>query len=75
MLVSRKSGLLYVSTKGKLDGIGAWLEHLSGRHLAQEGVSRRTARTAELLFYITTIVLSLQPHEQVTALNFCSWSF
>jgi hypothetical protein len=74
MLVSRKSDLLYVSTKGKLDDIGAWLEHLSGKHLAQEGVSRRTARTAELLFYIT-IVLSLQPHEQVTALNFCSWSF
>jgi hypothetical protein len=39
MLGSRKSRrLLYVFTKGKLDDTGAWLELLSGKHLAQEGV-------------------------------------
>jgi hypothetical protein len=49
---------------------------VSHKHVAQEeGGSRGTARTAELKSYITTIVLSLQPHEPVVTLNFCNWFF
>jgi hypothetical protein len=70
-----------VLTEGKLDDIGARLEHTPGKslkQLAQEtGVSKSSGRsTTQLLKYIpykTTVIHSLEPCNPAIRVHFCSW--
>jgi transposase len=70
-----------VLTEGKLEDIGARLEHAprkSLKHLAQEaGKSMSSARLSTQYLkprsYKTTVIHGLQPRDEASRVHFCSW--